>query len=437
MAHTFSITDTSTTISLTSDGIIVTRYDMQSPDMAESEFSTGSDGTELTRPQWRNVTESIDILIGGTTPQEVRDKGNALELMLNRARDSRRVMTRQRIYVQAQIAAESDTWRSEILSARFVWRDALHGVMRLQAEATIILTRRYYWEGPEVQLALRSNANGTATTSPVSLTNNNANNWFEVNLAESAKAGLLPSPMRLHLTNNEAGNVNTRNIYLANYTFWGTSTPIRTAFNMGGANYSTGSSANQIAYAGELPAGLLSNIDGRFARILASFSSDMDGYIQAGLYELSSGLVHYRNEQVRGRGFDEAVIDVGAMPIPLAGGLASPGNLGLNLWIQKAGGISATLVIVQLTPTGDGLFRRILSGGLGGGHTLIDDGITDRLYQTDGTVEITAVTGYHQPLHIWPGRTNRMRMLYHTSTGLGTGNSVTVQAWIRPRRLTV
>lgn len=445
MPHTFSLTDGTNTISLTSDGVIVPQYDLQPPELREVEAHFGGDGDMLTRPAWQSVTESIEILITGDTVQDVRDKGKAIERMLGKARDNRRVMSLARVYIQANIDNEADTWRSEILAARFVWRDAIDGLPKRKAEATITILRAYYWEGLETALPLSSGA--PSTTDPVPLQNDFGvdTNHFTVNSSNSELAGELPAPMRLKIVNAEVGTVNVRNLYLTNTTFIDNTGIHRTGAQnelVHGANYSTGASTNELAYLWWLPDSLTQAFAGRYARILVGFNSAFDGYMQCEVRVGGSGggMTLYRNEQVRGGGESSFLLDAGALPIPPLLDIPNAADIGVGLRVQKEGGISVNLRYIQITPVGENIYRRLYNvDALLAGDAIVDDAITGTVYQrTDSdTVSWPSVQAYHTPLHVWPGQTNRFRLLYHTATGLGAGNDVTAQAWIRPRRLTV
>jgi hypothetical protein len=444
--HVFSLTDNSTTISLSASNVIVLRYDLQPPNLRDVEAHFGGDGSELTRPAWMNVTESIEILISGASVQAVRDKGNDIERLIGKARDNRRILSLERVYIQAQVSGETDVWRSEILSARLVWQDALDGIPKLAARASIIITRRYYWEGPEVALPLASAVDSTATT-PVRLYNdhdNSSNNYFAVGVSNSALAGQLPAPFRLHLVQAEASTVSVRDIYITNMAFVGTVSPFRRGTQNDlahGATYTTANSTNAVAYRWTLSDSVIAAYAGRYARILVAFDATFDGYMQSGALLNAGGAVGeiYRNSQVRGGAEGGRLLDTGSVPIPPGRDMPSPTGTAIGLWVQKAGGITVNLRYIQMTPAGEGVFRRLYSwGGIPAAWTIVDDGISNTTYAVDtGGKSTPSVHGYHSPLMVFPGRTNRFRVLYHTATGLGAGNELTAQAWIRPRRLTV
>lgn len=443
MAHVFSLTDNSTTISLTASGVSVLRYDIQPPDMRQMDAPIGGDGNELTRPSYQNVTESIEILISDSTIANVRAKGNAIEVMLGKARDSRRLLTLARIYIQAQISGESDTWRSEILAGRLTWIDAIDGVPKLNARATLVITRRYYWEGPETAIELASALDTTATTDPVRFTNDQPGasdyrNHFD------AQGGFLtthlPTPLKLRLTNTEAGAQTIRNLYVCNTAFYGASSNLIVAGTANelahGASYTTGSSSNLLAYQFDLPDTVVASWGGRYARILVGFDAAFDGYMQSGLAISNGGVTTYRNEQVQA---GDRLLDIGAVPIPPGRDMPNPAGVSINIWAQKTGGYTTNVRYIQMTPIGEGLFRRIFNiGELAQTWSIVDDGILGTTYLTDGAGDsYIGVHAFQSPVDYFPGMLNRYRVLYHTATGLGAGNQMTAQAWARPRRLTI
>lgn len=429
------------TVTLSGDGALLRgcTYVPRTPALHEQETrSTLRDGGDITAITRRNVTESARVVLQGQA-SALLTQVRALEAFFP-VHDAQRHPAAGRVFVEFRLEDRGDVYRSEVLAGRVEWPDVPIGP-RLASQAVeivVIWTRRDYWEGPEVALPLSSNATST-TTSPVSFGNGATNsNWFQVSVAHSELAGWLPAPLRLKITNEEAGDVFIRNLYLTNTAHVGTLSLFRRGNQnelAHGATYSTGSSDNNLAYIWLLPNAMLSALAGRYVRVLVAFNSGFDGYIQSGA-RLGTTTDIYRNEQIRGDG--SYLVDAGTLPLPPSRLMPNPTSTALALWIQKAGGISTTLNYVQLTPVGEHVFRRLYNiGAVPPGASIVDNGIDDTVYGEFASGTAPSVYSYHTPLHIWPGRVNRLRALYNTTTGLGASNQMSAQAWVRPRRLTV
>lgn len=110
------------------------------------------------------------------------------------------------------------------------------------------------------------------------------------------------------------------------------------------------------------------------------------------------------------------------------------------LSVRSAGAGNATVDFVQLTPTQPGMFRKIVQLGFTilQNDLMVDDGPEGLVYFEDSANgnRYLIYRGENDPLHVWPGITQRLRVLVAGSTWTA-GWSLKATAWYRPRVLTV
>ncbi len=440
MANVFSLTDGTTTIQLNSGDILTESYPIAEPGIDLQEIAgTESGGTVVNAPL-RNVTESIDVVL----TNNARSNLNVIERMFDLARQRQRDNAGPRVYIQVSID-EANTWRSEVLAGRVSLEHAPDQLWRNRVRATLHITRRYYWEGPETQLKLTSSANSTPTTSPVTLYNNDdatatQTNW--IGIASSQVTGVLPAPIKLKLTNAELSALNYSEFFIANNVFsdpTGMDPFLLGTEAAGGATFSWSSSSQVTAYTWDLASTLLADTAGRYFRVLAAFSSASTGvYLQPVVLFGVGGL--YIDIYVGGEVYHngEELVDLGAVPLPPGGYNPNTATVALAIRARKSGGGSLTLDFVQLTPTGHGIYRRVrqLGFAMESNDALVDDGIEGLVYgEEPDSDRLPVMRGLNAPIHVWPNRTQRLRVLARESSGFVAGRKFTAQIWYRPRRL--
>ncbi|HRA67181.1 MAG TPA: hypothetical protein PL187_14230, partial [Caldilinea sp.] len=151
MPHTLSLTDGTTTVSLTTSGIALTNYTPNTPKNGAA------------------ITEPIRVLFYGDTTADMQGKINAIERLFSIA--ERRLMSGAgaRVFLQFQPIGDATNWRSEVLSGTVMLdSDALtvFGQAKLQAE--IVLVRAPFWEGARTQIPL-TNPNGSNNTAGLTI----------------------------------------------------------------------------------------------------------------------------------------------------------------------------------------------------------------------------------------------------------------------------
>lgn len=449
MATTLNLTDGTTTVSLNSSGITtLDGWTPGTPQLNENTVENLGDGDTLGTPTWRNVTESIPLLLAGNAATIVAAL-QSLEMLLDTARQNRLTSGNRRVYLQVQFDHDTGVWRSEVLAGRAVPVDSASRLQRGTLEVSLLLTRRYYWEGAETQLALTSSATSPATTDYVDVYNNDdttpaATNWFQV--ASTQVTGDLPTPLKLEIKNASGGLLYARGVFVGNYV-WMDPTTVDPIWRHGDATTSTTTLSNgneTTVYRWAVSAAQLADFDGQYARLLAAWNSDPKSdtlfrfalqYDDDGAYiDLTQG------EQVVAG--DEVILDLGALPVPPGGVAAVGGDLFLAIKAQATSGSDSFSVDwVQLMPAGHGLFRHLrgmaLSVSIPNNDAIIDDGIAARTYARIGGTPSPYYRAYHAPVHVWPNRTQRLRLMVQGHTTLEPAKLWQVKAWYRPRRLTV
>jgi hypothetical protein len=353
-----------------------------------------------------------------------------------------------------QLAGEATAWRSELLAARLTFRDASDQIPRLVVEASLLITRRYYWEAnSETQLQLTSSETTTPATSATFYNNDDsvaaATNY--VHIAAAQVTGSLPAPLRLRITNTDSSFLSVRNVHIANTVFNDPATfdPFLLGSEAdGGAAVTWAVGTESLGWRwessgadGALTNARLADLGGRYFRILLAISSGSTDVYYRPLLEAQPGVVPtelYPGKLIAG-GSSE-LIDIGSVPIPPAGYDVLGAGVALRVNVMKTGGGSLTLDFAQLTPAGEGLYRKwsLSNYGIDVNESIEDDGIEGRLYAThaDG-LHYPIVRGQGSPILVWPGVANRLRILLDTASGWTPGQELSASAWMRPRRLDI
>jgi hypothetical protein len=135
---------------------------------------------------------------------------------------------------------------------------------------------------------------------------------------------------------------------------------------------------------------------------------------------------------------DSGVFDLGVVPLPPGGASADWTGINIAIYAQDDGGSTLDIDHIQLMPAGLGLFRKIVQQGFSVANTdaMVEDGPEGLTYirVTASGARYPLLRGYYEPLHIWPGVDNRIRVYIDGAT---KGDAVEAQAWYRPRRVSV
>lgn len=452
-SHVLSLTDGTTTINLADlTNTLTTKYTPATAETDELAALKLGDGGELTRVDLRNVTETVELLLMATTKPNLQALINSIEAMLFTARWRQKEKVGPRVYIQLQVDGEAQTWRSEVLSGRLAPdEEALTLWPNVKAAARLHITRRYYWEGSEVELQL-STSNQSAATGGRTIKNHDDSgtgddNWVQI-AADQVK-GTLPTPVRLTLTNVSGAAQGYRDIYLATNAF---ADPANFVHMIEGEAATTGLSSSAdascsngatgtVTWSGStearwtIPAATVQDGGGRFFRLLARFSGVSGAFYAKPMLRDANGLIDLYT------GCDEVyitsatpLIDLGEVPLPPVAGDASWTALTLILKLRATSSTTIGLDFIQLTPK-DSLCHLVQRG-----YDIANNGVIT----VDGPGEMvhaggaTLYTPIGFPLFLFPGRLQRLLILENEGVvAPAIANSFSVRAYVRPRRLTV
>lgn len=453
-SHVLSLTDGTTTINLADlTNTLTTKYTPVSPETDEMPALKMGDGGELTRVDLRNVTETVDLWLMAATKPNLQVLINSIESMLFTARWRQKKKTGPRVYIQLQVDGEASAWRSEILAGRLVLdEEALTIWPNIKAAARLHITRRFFWEGAEVELQL-STSNQSAATGGRTIRNHDDSgtgddNWVQI--AVDQVKGTLPTPVRLTLTNVSGAAQGYRDIYLAVNAFadpanfvhmiegeaaaptYGTSSSDANSSN-GAYLARTWSGTAEILWT--IPSATVQDGGGRFFRLLARFASVGGAFYVRPVLRDVNGLIDLYTS------CDEIYVtsatplaDLGEIPLPPVSGDTSWAALTLVLKLRATASTTIGLDFIQLTPTDS--FCHLVQRGydIANNGTITIDGSGEMVHA--GGVTIYTPIGF--PLFLFHGRLQRLLILENEGVAApAIANSFSVRAYVRPRRLTV
>lgn len=469
MAHLLRINRNSTYTTLTATPYHVLNYTPAAPKIsaleAVSEIENGGEVYISTR---RNVTETIEILFSPSLPvigmmSSVQDAIQALEYLMVQAEEYQYSKANYPIYLEFQPDGASSVWRSEILSGRLeLESNAMSRWASGKAcRGELIITRRWFWEGAEVELALAREDAAKATGGVTIYNHNDAGaghgHWIEI--AGADVTGSIPAPIRLEITNSLNAVTEDYDFFIGQGIFGGKESGIiyvlevesdtpPGAGDTADAAYSggyyhtsalTGTSASKRSW-------LLGNLyyfNGRFYRfLLRGLSSNAGVYAHIRIY-LGAVLIWQGQEYELAAGY--TLHDLGVMQLPpWLPEFTLHGGLDAHLYMRDATGATANIDLdcVFVMPADNFRVLRNMGTGLEYTTIVIDDGITDVLYVdpvAPGTRYTGQMVGYGSRPRVWPGITTRIYILSTggTATTMDIARTKTVKAYYRPRRLTV
>lgn len=443
MPHQLFITDGTSTISLTTADVMLNHYVPQSP----RRIGPGV-------LDYEPVSEEIEITIMGESTTAAQATINFIERLLVAAIHRHLSGIGKRVYLQYQPIDDETLWRAELRDGVLRLRDrAMTTFGQAVIEATISVVRVPWWEGDETALPL-SNGNGSDNTSGLTIYNHDDagsghDNWGQI--GADVVAGVLPTPVKLTLTNNTGASQNYRTFYLANNAF---STPGSFTHMIEGES-ATGGTVDTLAEAssgefvyitvgtGELSftlsSTLLAKCAGRYFRLIARFYvvASAGAYVTP-LIRDTNGLIDlYEGDEVL-LPTSGQLVDLGALPLPPGGYNDNWASQLLVLKLRSATSQQLSLDYLQLTPLDS--YRVIKQRGyqVANGSLVVDDGIDGLTYLREGGKDEPIYTTYGQPLHIFPSSNpQRLIILHDEFSSSPPANTFSVTAVYRPRRVTI
>jgi len=436
MGHALYLTDGTTTAHLGDGGSnLLLGYTPAAPTSVETENAEINEAT---------VTESATVVFTGATADAVRAAVRTVETLLLEATQRERTKAGRRVYVKRKLDGTSDTYRSEVMSGRVEMSDKAldSGWWNRQIEALVVWTRRFYWE---------ADAEATLVNGAVVYSHEDAGHHNYVDIGGASVAGSLPTPLRMVLVNSD-GTV-ASDVYVASNTMTNPATlphalegeasagvtalpasPDLNSYSGGryGRKALSGTESNLFSWS--LPT---STFQGQYYRLIARFAAAPPANTQIRVHMGIGSNVLWQNESLITLSAEE-MQEICTMQIPPA--LVNvPSTAAIDLIVRGKGAGNLDLDFVQLLPTET--YRKLLRtlSTLAVGSKLVDDGIDDLLYTTNGANANAApdYVGFGIRPRVWPGLATR---LYFLAADGGVDHplrQLTVYAYHRPRVLTL
>lgn len=461
MAIQLSLTDGTTTVYLNNYvQSEVMEYTPKSPAVRRRTF-TGieQDGGEQVEATQDNVTEKAECrLLGGNTAWRATISSLNRLFRLAERRQKRRLGAR--VYVQLKTELGDTLYRSEILSGRVELGNESLDVNYLvgMAEVAVLWERRFYWEGPEVELALANTATAAATGGVTVFNHYDGathQNWVQIAAADVA--GDLPAPIRLEMQNTYNDSDRGYQVYVAHNILsdpanfnsileaedGASGTPVVYAAASGG-NYVSmvvNSASEVTLQTWTLSAALLAQAGGNYFRLIARIIQDLPADDVWLKFKVKlAGLTPIAETDWTLVPRFMTVMELGTIQLPpYLIEVGGQGALTLALVGKRTGGVNRTMLLdyIQLSPL-DG-WRRYAPRGYGFAYltTLIDDGMSGNLWTNwPGSGNIGHYVGYGEILKLQPGALQRLYFLVRTIVGNSPIDlTLSVRAYYRPRRL--
>lgn len=453
MAHALSITDGTTTVSLSTSNILLLNYVPVAAEMQDTaQFVTGGDGGEVL-PMFSNVTETIEIMFENSSKTALQAQVNSINQLLYLAKHRQTKRTGSKVYLLFTVDGDSDTYRSEVLSGRLeLGEDAMRHYANIKVQARLYVTRRYYWEdNSETELQL-SKSNVSATTGGVTIYNHDdsgtgQDNWVQI--AAAQVDGDLPAPLRLTMTNNSGATQNYSSFYIGTNAF---SDPANFTHIIEGedaisggtvtsdSSCSGGSKLVNSSWTGtnlvQLPLEdtQLQKTDGRWFRLimrLADLTSSC--YITPQIRDGNGLITLYSGNEVLINS-DASLVDLGAVPLPPSAANVSWSDMVLTLSMRAVSTAGIQIDFVCLMPTDSYATFKQLGYGIPNNGVVTIDGI-------EGAIHSAGFPIYSAPMPtvwVYPNKLQRLIFLHDETTGPpDIDNTFSVRAYYRKRRLTI
>ena len=439
MPHAVSITDGTTTTSLSTTAVQLNKYTPQAATWDDSSLS------------YKPVTETIDILIYESTGTAAQTKIAAIERNLLAVQQRAMSGTGPKAYLQLRMTSDAQTWRSEILALSWVTGDDLfQSLPQGFAGFRLNVTRAPYWEGSLTVIPL-TNGSGTNVTTGLSIAN--ANGYVEI--AAANVGGTLPTPLELFITNTTGAGRTYRNFYIGLNTMntslaqtiqgetclsgYGTSTASANASGgLVGRITTVGATSAPMRWT--IPAAATSIFRGRYANIIARLAQAPSGIrVRARVLDrLGFNVIHESpTVAIDAIAASGGQLNCGAFPLPGVNYDTTWGDVTFELTFYTTGTSTIDVDYLTLMPSDAGNFRHFYQMGytIPNNGVIVDSGVTGNIYYNSAERD-HIWRPYTEPIMLKPNTTQRLYMLIDgESNNVGWTHSLI--AWYRPRRLTV
>ena len=435
MAHALSITDGTTTFSLSTTNVYLQLY---VPVEAQ--------------PGEQSVTESVELTFYAASAALMQTAIQNLQRLLDGIRRKQAWGVGPVVYLNFQPDGDATTWRSEMLDARLEYsEDTLSVYPQAKMPATLILQRLPYWEGALTQLPL-TNSSASNNTSGITIYNHDdsgTNHDNYVQIAAADVGGSLPAPIKLELTNNVGTTQNWKQIWLACNAF---SDPANFTHILEGETQvsggSTGSNADssnssyatitintQDVHQWTLSAALLQQARGYDFHMLARFRS-VNGtvYIRPSIVDSSGTYALWTGDETQVTTASDAIVDLGVCPLPPGGYGTAYGAQRLYWALRSASSVVVQTDFIAFFPANTFRKLRMLST-TANAVKVTDDQPEGRAYSVASSAETPNIAVSGLPLLVWPNTLQRIYVLWsYFDLSASISTTMSVKAWYRPRR---
>ena len=435
MAHALSITDGTTTFSLSTTNSYLQQYVPVEP-----------------QPGEQYVSESVELTFYAASASAMQTAIQGLQRLLDGIRRRQQWGVGPVVYLNFQPDGDATTWRSEMVDARLEYgEDTLSVYPQAKMPATLVLQREPYWEGALTQIPL-TNSSASNNTSGLTIYNHDDGGASHDNYLQIAAAdvgGSLPAPIKLELTNGTGSTQSWKQIWLACNAF---SDPANFTHILEGetqvAGGTTGSNADssnssyatitintQDVHQWTLSAALLQDAQGYDFHMLARFRS-VNGtvYIRPAIYDSSGTYALWTGDESQVGLLSDAIIDLGVCPLPPGGYSTAYGAQRLYWGMRSASSIVVQTDFIAFFPANT--FRKLRMLSLtANGVKVTDDQPEGRAYSVASSVETPNVAVSGLPLTVWPNTLQRIYVLWsYADLSASISTTMSVKAWYRPRK---
>lgn len=445
MAHTFTLTDGTVTVTLSSGAFMALRYERGTQD------ERNEDG----------ITETLSFLVAGANLAAIATSVRPIETLLEQAKRRARLHTGARVFFRVQWDTESEAWQAEVTDGRLEDVDLADQLRRGKIEMELVIVRRFFETVNWTQLTL-TNTNGTNNTAGLNVylvndgvgtSPNDRVNYLAIDAAEIT--GSLPGAVKIELANGNGAVAYWSNWFLSVNAF---NDPTNFAHMIEAESTVSGGGAqvNNAAYSGgaawqytqtgtheqhyTLSAAAVQDCAGMPFRVLLGFASDDPpaGYVTAQIRDASGTVTLSSGDRVQMTGSTtQRPVDCGVLTIPPGDYSIVYGALRLVLVFYTATSQTVTTDWIALLPAETTRFVKGIVGALESAEKLVVDESEERCYVTNGTNEFPYLTMQGQPLLLQPGVANRIYVIAARSTGTTVTDKLIARAWVKQRRLTL
>jgi len=435
MAHALSITDGTTTFSLSTTNAYLQLY-------VPTEAQPGE----------QSVTETVELMFYAASASAMQTAIQTLQRLLDGLRRYQQWGVGPKVYFQFQPDGDSTTWRSEMLDARLEYKeDTLSVYPQAKMPASLILQRVPFWEGALTQIPL---TNGSASNNTSGLTIYNHDDGgvghdCYAHIAAGDVGGSLPAPVKLTLTNTTGSTQTFKQIMLACNAFCD---PTNFAHVIEGESKASGGSTGSNAdssnssyatitinttgsHQWDLPANFLQDTQGYDFHVLARFRS-VNGtvYLRPAVYEATGNYALWQGDESQAGVLTDTLMDLGTVPLPPGGYATAYAAQRLAIAMRSATSVVVETDFLAFFPANTFRKLRLLSS-TANGTAITDDQTEGRAYSTTSSADTPNVATSGMALTVWPNMAQRIYVLWSLADlSAPIAQTMTVKAWYRPRK---